>query len=367
MPKKIKNCFYSKLTFENLINAHKRTRKNKTYHNEVILFELNLENNIINLLNQIKNHKYRLGSYFEFTIYEPKERIIKALPYRDRIVQQWYVEEFIKPYIVPKFIPTTYACLTNKGTHKAAQKVQEYMRIMQRNKGSFWILKCDIEKFFYNINSNIVYTLLQKYIADKDLLEFSKLLLFDSRKETDTIGIPIGNYSSQFFANIYLNELDQFIKRKLHIKYYVRYMDDFILLLDTKENCITVKKIIADFLWNTLKLRLNKKSRYYPYKMGVNFCGYRIYTTHRLLRKSSKTKIKNQIKKWNTLYEKKELDIPKTLLSINSWLGHSMHCNSYHLQQKMLNKCNFLYTDSTYKQIEKNILYDMEYISKEKS
>lgn len=364
MPKKIKNCFYSKLTFENLLSAHKRSRKNKPYHNEVILFEINLENNLINLLNQIRNHTYHLGNYFEFTIYEPKERKIKALPYRDRIVHQWYVEEFIKPYIVPKFISTSYACLTDKGTHKAAQKIQEYMRIMQRNKGNFWILKCDVEKFFYNINPHILYNILKKYMADKDLLEFSKLLIFDSRNVDDNIGIPIGNYTSQFFANIYLNELDQFIKRKLHIKYYVRYMDDFILLLDTKENCITVKKIIADFLWNNLKLRLNKKSRYYPDKMGVNFCGYRIYTTHRLLRKSSKTKIKNQVKKWNILYEKNELDIAKTMQSINSWLGHSMHCNSYHLQQKILNKCNFLFTDSTYQQIEKNILYDIEFINK---
>lgn len=225
MPKKIKNCFYSKLTFENLLNAHKRSRKNKPYKDEVIIFELNLENNLINLLNQIRSNKYHLGKYFEFTIYEPKERTIKALPYRDRIVHQWYVEEFIKPYIVPKFISTSYACLTDRGTHKAADKIQEYMRIMQRNKGNFWILKCDIEKFFYNINPYILYNILKKYISDKALLNFSKLLIFDSRNSADTIGIPIGNYTSQYFANIYLNELDQFIKRKLHIKYYVRYMD----------------------------------------------------------------------------------------------------------------------------------------------
>lgn len=363
MPKKIKNCFYSKLTFENLLSAHKRSRKNKPYKSEVILFELNLENNLINLLNQIRNHTYHLGNYFEFTIYEPKERKIKALPYRDRIVHQWYVEEFIKPYIVPKFISTSYACLTDKGTHKAANKIQEYMRIMQRNKGDFWILKCDIEKFFYNINPNILYNILKKYISDNDLLNFSKLLIFDSRNAADSVGIPIGNYTSQYFANIYLNELDQFIKRKLHIKYYVRYMDDFILLLDTKENCITIKKIISDFLWKNLKLHLNKKSRYYPSKMGADFCGYRIFTTHRLLRKSSKTKIKNQVKKWNKLYSSNKLDVTKTIQSINSWIGHSMHCNSYHLQQKILNTCNFLYTNSSFNQIEKNFLYDIEHFN----
>lgn len=359
MPKKIKNCFYKKLTFENLLSAHKRSRKHKPYRDEVILFEFNLENNLTNLLNQIRNNTYHLGNYFEFTIYEPKERKIKALPYRDRIVHQWYVEEFIKPYIVPKFINTTYACLTDKGTHKAVEKIESYMRIKHHNCENFWILKCDIEKFFYNINPNILYDILKKYISDVALLNFSRLLIFDSRENKDTIGIPIGNYTSQFFANIYLNELDQFIKRKLHIKYYVRYMDDFILILDTKENCITVKKIISDFLWKNLKLRLNKKSRYYPYKMGVNFCGYRIFTTHRLLRKSSKTKIKNNIKKWNYLYHHNNLDITKTMQSINSWLGHTLHCNSYHLQQKMLNNCSFIYNDNSYATIEKHIIEDI--------
>lgn len=359
MPKKIKNCFYQKLTFENLLNAHKRSRKHKPYRNEVVLFEINLENNLINLLNNIRNNTYRLGNYFEFIIYEPKERLIKALPYRDRIVHQWYVEEFIKPYIVPKFIDTSYACLTNKGTHKAVEKVEKYMRIKHRNCNNFWVLKCDIEKFFYNIDPKILYNILKKYISDKALLDFSKILIFnDQSNYKDIKGIPIGNYTSQYFANIYLNELDYFIKRTLHIKYYVRYMDDFILLLDTKENCITVKKLISDFLWKNLKLQLNKKSKYYPYKMGVDFCGYRIFTTHKLLRNSSKKKVKNNIKKWNYLYEHNKLNIPKTMQSINSWLGHTLHCNSYHLQQKMLNSCSFIYNNSTYSTIEKRLIED---------
>ncbi len=360
MSKKVKHCFDEKLTFENLLSAHMRSRKNKPYRNEVIQFEINLENNLTNLLNQIRNRTYHLGNYFEFTIYEPKERIIKALPYRDRVVHQWYVEEFIKPYLVPKFISTSYACLTNRGTHKAAQKIQEYMRIMQRNKGDFWILKCDIEKFFYRIDTSILYKILTNYIEDPDLLAFTKLLIMDGREVNDTIGIPIGNYTSQFFANIYLNELDQFIKRNLQVKYYVRYMDDFILLLENKKQCIELKDIISQFLWKNLHLRLNQKSRYYPCKMGVNFCGYRIFTTHRLLRTSNKSKIKKKVKKWNEQYENNQLNVEKALASIHSWLGHSMHANSYHLQQKILNKCHFLYTNATDLQIEKNIIEDMQ-------
>ena len=168
-------------------------------------------------------------------------------------------------------------------------------------------------------------------------------------------GIPIGNYTSQFFANIYLNELDQYVKRVLKVKYYVRYMDDFILLLDSKEECKDIKQKIEHFLATKLHLQLNLKSRYFPNKMGVNFCGYRTFCTHRLLRTSSKTKIKNKIKKWNRKFEKGNLNIYNTLQSLNSWLAHSSHCNSYHLQKRTLNKCNFLVNDSFYKKLEDSV------------
>jgi len=320
MPKKISNCFYEKLTFEKMLAAHYRSRSHRPYRGEVTIFELNLENNITNLVNQIRNNTYHVGKYYEFTIYEPKERKIKALPYRDRVVHQWYIEEFIKPYIIPKLISDTFACLTDRGTHMAADKIQYYMRILKRNKGRYWILKCDIKKYFYSIDVNILLNIMKKYIRDKKLYEFTKLLLLDSRDFSDTIGIPIGNYTSQYFANIYLNELDQFIKRVLHIKYYVRYMDDFILLLNNKDECIKYKKIISDFLNEHLHIELNSKSRYYPDKMGVNFCGYRIYTTHRLLRKSSKTKIKNNIRRWNHKYKLNTLNVERAIFSLNSWL-----------------------------------------------
>lgn len=359
MPKKIKNLFLKKLTFQKLMEAHYRAKKNKTYKSEVIKYELNLENNIVNLLNNLKNGTYHLGKYFTFKVFEPKERYIQALPYKDRIVHQWYVEEFIKPYIVPRFINTTFACLTDKGTHKAVEEVQRQMRIYKRNFGDFWILKCDIKKFFYNINPCILFDIMKKYIADSSLLHLTQILIFNGPIDTNQLGIPIGNYTSQFFANIYLNELDQYVKRELKIKYYTRYMDDFILILKTKTDCIITKKKIEDFLDKRLKLELNAKSRYYPYKMGVNFCGYRIFTTHRLLRTSSKKKIKRNIKKWNHQYANKSLNFNHTLQSINSWLGHSNHCNSFKLQQRVLNSCNFLVSSHTDKKIEENLLSDI--------
>lgn len=364
MPKKIKNLFYKNLTFDKLLAAHKRARKHKTYKNEVIKFEFNLENNLINLLKNLENGTYRLGKYFQFKIYEPKERIIQALPYKDRIVHQWYVEEFIKPFIIPRFINTSFACLDNKGTHKAVETVQHQMQIMKRNFGDFWILKCDIKKFFYNINPYILFQILKKYISDKPLLDLSQIFIFNGPIDKSKVGIPIGNYTSQYFANIYLNELDQYIKRDLKVKYYCRYMDDFILILKTKQYCINSKKLIEKFLHNHLKLELNNKSRYYPYKMGVNFCGYRIFTTHRLLRTSSKKKIKKNIKTWNNQYHNNKLDFQYAIQSLNSWVGHSSHCNSYKLQQKMFKSCDFLFQNSTYDFIEKNLINDIETFKK---
>ena len=192
MPQKIKNCFDKSLTFEKLLQAHKRAKNHKTYKNEVINFEINLENNISNLLNNIKNNKYHLGEYYTFKIYEPKERIISSLPYVDRVVHQWYVEEFIKPYIVPKFINSTFACLKERGTHKAVDEVSRQMRVFKRNYGDFWILKCDIKKFFYNIDPNILFKILKKYINDKKLLRFTHLLIFDRKLPSGSnVGIPI--------------------------------------------------------------------------------------------------------------------------------------------------------------------------------
>ena len=187
MPKKIKNCFYEKLTFDNMIKAHLRARKNKTYKNEVIQFEINLENNIVNLINNIKAKTYYLGNYKIFIIKEPKEREIKALPYIDRVVHQWYIEEFIKPYIVPRFIKNTYACIKNRGTHTAVNAIQKYMKIYSKDVENYWILKCDIRKFFYEIDPNILFKILSKYITDKKLLEFTKILIFSKKIQTKLV------------------------------------------------------------------------------------------------------------------------------------------------------------------------------------
>ena len=335
MPKTIKNIFDKKLEYINLYNAHIRASKNKRHKDEVMLFEMDLETNISNLMEKIKNDTYSIGKYREFVIYEPKKRIIKSLPYQDRVVHQWYVEEFIKPYFIPRFIKDTCACIEDRGTHHAALTTQKYMRIMKRNHGFYYILKCDIKKYFYSIDKKILFSIMERKIKDTKLLNFTRKLIFDG---TSDIGIPIGNYTSQYFANIYLNELDHFIKETLRIRFYVRYMDDFILLLKTKEEAKKVLKIIEKFLKEKLNLELNKKTRYYPNKMGCNFCGYVIYETHILLRKRSKKNIKKKIKKWNKLYLEGKLNLHKVKLEWNSWNNHASHASSFNLRNRMYEK-----------------------------
>lgn len=281
MSKTIKNSFYKKLTFDKFLDAHKRASKNKCNKYEVLKFNVDLETNIVNIIDSIKNGTYKLGKYHIFIIYEPKERIIKCLPYRDRIVQQWYIYEFIKPYIIPRLINNTCACIDNRGTHYAVKLTQKYMRKMKREYNEYYVLKLDIKKYFYNIDKSILYNIMCEYISDKKLLNLTHMFIYDNK---DLIGIPIGNYTSQYFANIYLDKLDKYIKEELKIKYYIRYMDDFVLLLKTKEECIILMNKIRYFLKEKLHLELNHKSKYYPNKMGINFCGYRIYETHILVR-----------------------------------------------------------------------------------
>lgn len=274
MSKSIKNCFYKKLIFESLLRSHDRTKKNKTNRYELLRFSVDIETNIVGIMNSLKDGSYRPGKYKVFTIYEPKERVIKCLPYRDRIVQQWYIYEFIKPYIIPRII----------------------------------------------------------IVSDKKLLWLTKIFIYDD--EIDKC-IPIGNYTSQYFANIYLSILDRYVKEVLKVMYYVRYMDDMVILLSTKEKFRIVMGKIKKFLINELKLELNSKSRYYPSEMGVNFCGYRIYDGYRLIRNGSKRKIKKRIKKWKKDNNMGCLDRKKMMLSFNSWSSHIRHANSYHIYQKI--------------------------------
>ena len=156
-------------------------------------------------------------------------------------------------------------------------------KMYSKNK-NYYVLKCDIKKYFYSIDKDILMGILKRRIRCEKLINFTKVILNDGTN----IGIPIGNYTSQFFANIYLNEFDHFIKEKLKIKYYIRYMDDFIMLVENKEKAKNILKVIRKYLKDFLHLELNSKCKYYPSNKGINFCGYVIFNDYILLRKRFK-------------------------------------------------------------------------------
>ena len=197
MSKSIKRCFFNNLTFDKVLDAHIRASKGKTNKYEVLKFNMDMESNICNIIDELKEGRYKLGKYKTFTIYEPKERIIKCLPYKDRIVQQWYIYEFIKPYIIPRLIDSTCACIDNRGTHYAVNLVQNYLKEAKYKYREYYILKLDIKKYFYNIDKDILFCIMKEYISDKLLLNLTKIFIYD---DDSKISIPIGNYTSQYFV-----------------------------------------------------------------------------------------------------------------------------------------------------------------------
>ena len=294
MPKTVRNKFYENLTYEKLLEAHIKSRKGKGYRKEIILFNLKQEEYIMYLLEKLKNKTYKHGGYTTFYISEPKVRKIEKSRYIDRIVHRWVVDNFLEPYFVPQFIYSSFACLKNKGMHKSAKYVQEKMQHCKRIWGEYYILKMDIAKYFDNINKNILLDIIKRKIKDENILWLIKEILFSQKREK---GLDIENYTSQMFANIYLNEVDQYVKHKLKIKYYCRYLDDSVLMVKTKKEAKEALKKIQIFLKEKLELELNKKTQILKNKQGVNFCGYKINEYRMKIRDKGKRKLKKKIKK----------------------------------------------------------------------
>lgn len=200
-------------------------------------------------------------------------RKIEKSKYIDRIVYRWVVDNFLEPYFVQTFISTSYACLKDKGMHRACLDIQKAMKHCKNIWSEYYILKMDVTKFFQNINKDKLYYILNKKIEDIKLMKLLKKIIYSNEGKC---GLAIGNYTSQMFANIYLNEVDQYVKHKLHCKYYFRYMDDSIILVKKKEEAKGILHKIRKFLKDILYLELNQKTQIFKNKQGVNFCGYKI-------------------------------------------------------------------------------------------
>lgn len=344
MSKKRFNNIYDDITsFHNLRWAYDKSIKGKNkYSADAMVFAKNETYNLHVLQKELKEQAYKPSGYIRFKVYEPKERIIDAPKQVDKIVHL-AADRILKAVYQPAFIYDSYACLDNKGTHKAVDRVSQFMRKSHwEYREDAYIIKLDVSKFFYSIDRDILKQLLRKKIKCKRTLWLLDTIV-DSANEIDLLGLPLGNTTSQILANVYMNELDQYCKRVLQIKYYVRYADDVIAIVKNKEQAIINLEHMEAFLQNELHLVANpKKTRIFPLEQGVNAYGYKIYKTHRLLRNESKKKIKRKSKKMRRLLKDGKMKPIKAEQILNSWLGHARFGSSRNFINSLIERNDYI-------------------------
>lgn len=350
MTKRFDDLYEDIIDYKNLKSSYYQvTKGDRKYTSEAIVFHMFLERNLVHLWRDLKYGKYKVGSYRYHVVYEPKERGIWAPSLRDKIVQT-AVHNVLKNVYRNVFIADSYACIDGKGHQRAAFALQRDMRIAQREFKDPWIVSVDVSKFFYTIDRNITKNLYRKKIACKKTLWLLDALINSSPKydprmfegldvnphKSNEIGLPLGCTTSQDSANLNLNELDQYVMRYLGHRYYVRYMDDLNVVVDGKEQVQSLKREICAFMREKLNLAENpKKSQIFPLQQGVNAYGYKIWTTHMKVRDDSKRKMKRKMKVMDKKLKAGEIDLHELKQSVNSWLGHARHSNSYNLAKKL--------------------------------
>mgnify|MGYP000554276952 CR=1 FL=1 len=350
MAKRVGNLYLPNCNYDSLYYAYRHAAKGKRFRWDVLQFTDNLEGNLLALLDDLRNHTYTVGDYREFYVYEPKKRLIMALPFRDRVIQ-WWVYSLLYPIFDKTFIEDSYACRKGKGQKAAADRLQEMLKQTEVLGGKWYYLKLDIAKYFYRIYHDKLLEIVSRKIKDQDMLKLLEVIVRgdgkhafglsicdnveDAERLTDR-GMPIGNLTSQLMANVYLNELDQFCKKVLGIKHYIRYMDDVIILSKSKEELHEIKRHIESFLAEELQLTLNKKTCIRPVSMGIQFVGLHIWSTHRTVRKSTSLRIKRRLKVAAKRYEAGTITYESYNSTLQSYLGMLKHNDCYRFKMKLL-------------------------------
>ena len=341
------NNLYKKIhSTENLILAFKKARKGKSKKDYVIDFESNLNKNLKLLQNELKNRIYKPHRLKKFIVRDPKSRIIHASIFRDRIVHHAIIN-ILKPILEKRFIYDSFASRKNKGTHEAIKRFEYFLRKVSSNgrkvKKPFnnnsirgFVLKADIKHYFATMNHKILISILSKNIKDEDFINLIKVILDNFDTKIKGQGVPLGNYTSQFFSNIYLNRLDYFVKHRLKAKYYIRYVDDFVILNKDKKVLEEYLTKIIKYLKN-LRLELHPdKSEIYPLRNGITFLGYRIFYHYKLLRKRNINYFLNKLKKNIRLYREGKIEKEKLESFLQGWVGYSKFANTYNFKKKII-------------------------------
>lgn len=302
--------FEKVISLENLILAEKNAKKGKTRKKDIIDHEKHRECNILKLRQELINRTYKTSEYYIFKLYEPKERLISKLPFKDRIIHH-AVLNITKDLFINCFITQTYSCIPKRGIHKCLNDVKKALK----DNDSVYCLKLDIKKFYQSINNEKLKGKLRTKFKDKNFLWLLDEII-DSNKE----GVPLGNYTSQFFANFYLNSFDHELKQNSGIKYYFRYTDDIVIFHKDKKFLKNLLDKIESLLLS-LDLKISK-SKIFPTVLGIDFVGYKIFKDYVLLRKSIKLRFIKMIKK------------DPNLESISSYYGWIKHCNGINLWKK---------------------------------
>lgn len=336
MPVTHNNLWGQIVNFENFFSAFTAAARGKRYKTSVLSYRRNLEDNIINAINQLTWKEWEPSRYREFYIHDPKKRLISAPPFKDRVVHHALVQ-VITPLFERKFIADSFACRAGKGTHAAKERVEAFAAAAFRNWGEYYVLKADISGFFYNIDRQVLLELIRRTISDRDVLWLIRRIV---ECDGDDKGIPIGALTSQLFANIYMNELDHYVKDCRGVKMYARYMDDFVIIHKDKAYLQGLLVDIRRFLTDRLKLELNPKTGIFKSGRGgchaVDFCGYRIWPDHTKPRKRTVKVARKRLKKLSDRYFHGEITLGKLSSSVMSFLGYMKHCSGAFSMESVL-------------------------------
>lgn len=321
--KRIGNLYERVCSLDNLYLACNKAKQGKAKQYGVKLFEKELDNNILQLHAELVAASYLTSDYSVFTIYDPKQREIYRLPFRDRVVHH-AIMNVMEPVWNSVFIRHTYSCIKGRGIHDVLRHIKRDLKDIEN---TVYCLKIDIRKFYPNIDHDILKLIIRKKIKDAKLLKLIDGII-DSAQ-----GVPIGNYLSQFFANLYLSYFDHWIKEPMAVKYYYRYADDMVILSGSKEYLHALLVEINHYLVNELNLNLKKNYQVFPVaSRGIDFVGYKFYHTHILMRKSIKKRLCRKAANLN----KKKIETKEYRMQIAPWLGWAKHCNSKNLLNKVI-------------------------------
>lgn len=340
---KLYTDLYSQIiSVENLFLAWKVFRSDKHYKKDVAKFEFHLEENIFELHHQLLARTYEHGSYYAFYIQDPKQRLIHKATVQDRVLHH-AIFNILNPIFEPTFIASSYSCRVGKGTHKGVKNLATMLRkVSKNNSGLCFALKCDIQKFFASVDQDILLEILARRIKDEDTMKLLHKIIYSFDKTNDKKGIPIGNLTSQLFANIYMNEFDQFIKHVLTIKYYVRYTDDFVIVSDNTDYLCNLLPHIRKFLNGELALNLHpNKISIRKYRQGIDFLGYVILPHHTQLRTKTKRRMLRNIDRKIQEYNNDEISSKTFNQTLQSYYGVLYHAKSHKFTQKLKNKIWF--------------------------